>query len=163
MGKLYLNDENVFLNDGEPYTGKGTYKWDNGDSYEGDFLNGQRTGIGKYTWANGSFYVGDVKDGKHHGKGKLTWSSGEIYEGDFFENNMTGKGKITWTDGSYYVGDFQSGGCQGIMLQLGQYGKITKIIVVHLFSPIYSFCLYIKYHKLIYFVKRKDYNALRNT
>ena len=40
--------------------GLGKYHGLDGDIYEGDWLNGERTGIGTYTWANGNVYEGDL-------------------------------------------------------------------------------------------------------
>ena len=55
-------------------------KWSNGDKYEGDWKNGNRTGDGVYTWNE-----------KRRGYGYK-------YEGVFLNNEFHGKG--TW----YYVG-----------------------------------------------------------
>ena len=82
---------------------------DNGDIYEGDFIDGQMTGKGKLTWSNGDIYEGDFIDGQMTGKGKFTWSNGDICEGDFIDGQMTGKGKFTWSDGDIYEGDFIDG------------------------------------------------------
>jgi hypothetical protein len=38
--------------------GKGIYKFNNGDVYSGDFLNGKKHGIGKYIYFNGDIYEG---------------------------------------------------------------------------------------------------------
>lgn len=47
-------------------------KYDGGDVYEGEILNGKRQGEGKYTWANGDTYEGEWKNGKKYGHGKYT-------------------------------------------------------------------------------------------
>ena len=44
-------------------TGKGIYKWLDGTTYEGDFINGKRTGKSIYKWLDGNIYVGDFLDG----------------------------------------------------------------------------------------------------
>ena len=40
----------------------GTYTWENGDKYVGDWLNNKSHGKGTYTWKNGGKYVGDWVD-----------------------------------------------------------------------------------------------------
>jgi len=49
---------------GDCQNGNGTYLYDNGDKYEGDWRDGERNGHGKYTWPNGDIYEGDWKDDK---------------------------------------------------------------------------------------------------
>ena len=45
-------------------TGKGKRVWVNGDTYEGELINGKECGQGKYRWVNGSQYEGTFIDGK---------------------------------------------------------------------------------------------------
>jgi len=55
---------------GDCKNGKGTYAWINGDSYEGDYINGNITGQGIYIWGgNGDKYIGGFINGKQNGKG----------------------------------------------------------------------------------------------
>ena len=72
-------------NKGSCQNGKGTYTWDNGDTYEGDWVDGDRTGKGKSTFANGDTYEGDWVDGYRAGKGKSTWANGDIEEGYYLD------------------------------------------------------------------------------
>ena len=67
----YIGDVNRY----EKPHGKGTFYWNDGDRYEGDWVNGERTGKGKLTFANGDVYEGDfVVDGvRNRNNGKLTW------------------------------------------------------------------------------------------
>ena len=44
---------------------------------KGDCING----YGTYTWENGSKYVGEYKDGKKHGQGTYTFASGTVKKG----------------------------------------------------------------------------------
>ena len=88
--------------------GYGTFRWDNGEVYEGYWVIGERSGKGKYTFETGDIYEGDFINAAKSGKGKYTWKeSGDIYEGDFINNVRTGKGKYTWKEsGDIYEGDF---------------------------------------------------------
>jgi len=81
----------------------------NGDLYEGDVVNGQRTGKGKYVSKNGSVYVGDFVNGVRTGKGKLTLSNGTVYEGDFVNGKANGFGKLTQNTGEVQLGRFVDG------------------------------------------------------
>ena len=49
----------------------GTYIWENGDKYVGEWKNDKYHGQGTFTWENGDKYVGEWKNNKRHGKGKL--------------------------------------------------------------------------------------------
>ncbi len=81
---------------GDCENGYGKYTWNDGDMYEGHWLNGQRTGKGTMTYANGDFYKGGWLNGEKHGKGEITWANGDTYKGDFFNGDLHGKGKHTW-------------------------------------------------------------------
>ena len=58
--------------------GIGTFEFDNGDKYEGYFVEFHRTGKGTYTWATGEKYIGDWKDNKRQGEGTNTWDKFEM-------------------------------------------------------------------------------------
>lgn len=49
--------------------GKGVYKWEDGRTYEGEYLNDKKHGYGEYTWADGRKYIGQWAEGKQHGLG----------------------------------------------------------------------------------------------
>ena len=38
-----------------------------GNSYDGDWVEGKKEGFGTYRWANGQVYVGEYKNNKQHG------------------------------------------------------------------------------------------------
>ena len=64
---------------GDCQNGRGAYRYDNGNIYVGDFVNGAQTGKGTYTWAyNGDKYEGDFVNGAQTGKGTYT----RAYNGD---------------------------------------------------------------------------------
>ena len=52
----------------------GTYMWDGGDKYVGNFKNGKKHGQGTYTNANGDKHVGEYNNGKRHGQGTYTFA-----------------------------------------------------------------------------------------
>ncbi|TAF63927.1 MAG: hypothetical protein EAZ55_12530 [Cytophagales bacterium] len=90
--------------------GQGTYTWSNdgdyaGDSYTGDFKNNKRSGVGTYSYGDGTKYVGQWLDGKIQGKGKMTWVSGSSYEGDFVNDEREGNGTYIWGASTDNAGD----------------------------------------------------------
>ena len=54
----------------------GTYIWDNGDKYVGEWKDDKQHGQGTLTYADGNKYVGEYKDGKRHGQGTFTFADG---------------------------------------------------------------------------------------
>lgn len=77
-----------------PPTGayKGVRNYENGDKYEGEFLNGKIHGKGIYTYANGDKYEGAFVDGKFTSKGTFTCGNGNQYTG-----NLEGKEPLRLT------------------------------------------------------------------
>ena len=113
--------------------GKGTIKWSDGKSYEGDYKEGKRCGKGIMKWPNGGTYEGDWENDTANGQGRLEafkgdiydggWKAGKrdgkcvykmangtVYEGDAKSDKLVGKGKITYPNGSVYEGDVD--GCK---------------------------------------------------
>lgn len=65
-------------------------------------------GIGRLELENGDFYEGEFLNGKFDGKGRLVQAEGKMYEGEWKENKREGKGKEVWPDGKLYKGKFQN-------------------------------------------------------
>ena len=111
-GRVTYSDGTVFLGKLDSdyrRTGKGAITWQNGDSYEGDFLADKLSGQGIYTFKSGDVYEGEFVDGKKHGKGKYTSFDGSYYDGEFKNDLRHGKGKLVTGDGGVYEGDFERG------------------------------------------------------
>ena len=92
----------------------GTYKWDTGDMYVGEYKNGNRHGKGTYTFPNGDKYIGDHNYDKRNGQGTFIWANGDKYVGQHINDNRTGKGTYTFGSesewpGDEYVGEFKNG------------------------------------------------------
>lgn len=56
-------------------------------TYEGPFVRGEMSGRGKFKWYNGNLYEGDFKFNKLHGNGKITLKNGQTYTG-VWENGI---------------------------------------------------------------------------
>ena len=56
----------------------GTLNYDeNGESYKGEWYNGNKEGYGEYTFSSGDSYKGNWKNSKKHGIGIYTTSKGD--------------------------------------------------------------------------------------
>ncbi|HYG51588.1 MAG TPA: C1 family peptidase [Flavobacteriales bacterium] len=58
--------------------GYSRFKFDNGDTYEGDVKNGMPEGNGIYQYANGEVFTGTFKGGKKEGKGTYYFTDGTV-------------------------------------------------------------------------------------
>jgi len=87
-------------------TGQGRYESENGDVYEGEWLEDKACGIGTFTSSEGSVYTGDWKNDLQHGMGREVWPDGVTYEGQFVQGNKEGRGKQTFPNGAVYDGSF---------------------------------------------------------
>ena len=73
--------------------GQGTYTFNDGRKYIGNWIDGEQNGRGILTSPNGEKYEGVWKDGKQHGQGTLTFPDGTKLEDEFKEDepwNTTG-------------------------------------------------------------------------
>lgn len=79
-GGVKVNDQEVksfqctYNDDGSINDGKGTMTYENGDVYDGLWMNSVKNGVGVMTYANGDVYAGNWKDDKKNGKGTLTYN-----------------------------------------------------------------------------------------
>ena len=80
----------------------GTFTYNSGDKYEGQWKDWLHHGKGTYTWLEGDRYEGGWKDGKFHGKGALTCldERGDKfeYQGNFRKGKYHGQGTFTGTN-----------------------------------------------------------------
>jgi len=88
--------------------GQGTKTWPNGDQYVGEFKNSVYNGQGTMTWADGRKHVGEWKDGKKHGQGTYTPASGGTYVGQWKDDKRHGLGIETWADGTEYAEEWKN-------------------------------------------------------
>ena len=87
------------------FNGWGREIRDNGEIYEGKFINDSLTGKGKYKKGN-ILYIGDFEDYAQHGKGEL-FTEEYHYTGDFNKNGFDGYGRIELYDIGVYEGEFK--------------------------------------------------------
>ncbi len=82
-----FNDECI----GNCENGVGIYLWKNGNSYAGEWKNGERHGFGRYDWDDGSYYYGFFKNDQREGKGYYHGEDGAVMDGYFEAGNFKGK------------------------------------------------------------------------
>ena len=56
-------------------------RMNNGDVYEGEFVDGRFHGQGSYLWASGQRYQGEFVDGRLHGRGTYIAADGTVTDG----------------------------------------------------------------------------------
>jgi len=88
--------------------GYGIITWPNGDRYEGNLWNGERSGNGTLTMADGCTYTGLWKGDKKNFRGVYTWPDGQCYDGDFLNDKRHGHGIMTWPKGARYDGGWEN-------------------------------------------------------
>lgn len=89
--------------------GWGTYLFENGDTYVGDFKSGKKQGRGTYTFRNGDVYIGEYEDDARTGHGTYMYANGDHYVGEFQVGMRNGYGVYTYASGGKYVGQFENG------------------------------------------------------
>lgn len=107
----------IFKN-GEKWTGKGFLYYYvngklNGETYEGELLEGKRHGWGVFHYKDGAVYEGQWKDGQRHGKGTYISASRLKYVGQWEDGKQNGQGVFTYQNGSVYEGQVVNGLCEG--------------------------------------------------
>ena len=107
---------NVTYDNGDKYEGdfvdnvkegKGIYYFSNGDKYEGEFFEDEKDGYGIYYYKNGEKYEGEFKENKKDGHGIYYYLDGDRYEGEFKKGYAEGRGAYYYQDGEKYVGDYK--------------------------------------------------------
>ena len=86
--------------------GEGTYEWNNGDKYEGEFKDDLMHGKGKLTIVGKGTYEGEFVRGKKSGEGTFKFINGDRYIGEWVDDKMQGSGQYTFANGDYYKGTF---------------------------------------------------------
>lgn len=70
------------------FSGEGTLSFENGDSYEGTFLNVFFDGQGTFISHEGWQYQGAFTQGVANGQGQLTTALGKVFSGNFKDGEL---------------------------------------------------------------------------
>ena len=93
-----------------PQDGTATVEYEGYGVYSGAFSRGKRNGDGTFLWENGENYVGEWKDDQISGKGVLTQLDGTIQSGTFRKGKLyTGNVTIPQSDGGTLVRTLSEG------------------------------------------------------
>lgn len=98
---------------GDCVNGKGKMIYSNGNTYEGDFVNGKREGQAVFTFKNGQIYTGRFSNDRINGKGKMSFPNGGVYEGNWVDGRIEGQGIYTAKDGGYHSGEWKNNKSNG--------------------------------------------------
>ncbi|MFZ9955185.1 MAG: hypothetical protein ACO3E1_03590 [Flavobacteriales bacterium] len=101
---LFNNDSFAQCTKGNCFTGSGTFKFPNGDQYDGQWLNGKPHGPGTYLFVSGDKYIGSFFQGKRSGFGTYIWIKGGKYAGNWKDDKRDGYGKFYWLGTAQYSG-----------------------------------------------------------
>lgn len=94
--------------------GKGLYKFSDGSTIDGQFIN-DKPAEGVFKTKKGQTeYHGSFKNSQWHGKGKLIFEGGKIYQGEFKAGKFSGVGVLKTPDGEVYEGGFNEGKKHGV-------------------------------------------------
>ncbi|KAL0491849.1 phosphatidylinositol 4-phosphate 5-kinase [Acrasis kona] len=122
-GRAYKKFENGDVYEGDfvdgKFHGKGVLRYHDGGVYDGSFENFERQGRGTYTSPDGGRYEGEFNNSVPSGYGTLNYPDGTVYEGQIQDGIKKGVGKIRYPDGSVYEGEFDKD------LEEGQ-GRLVK-------------------------------------
>eukprot|EP01090_Pellita_catalonica_P021995 TRINITY_DN8390_c0_g1_i1.p1 TRINITY_DN8390_c0_g1~~TRINITY_DN8390_c0_g1_i1.p1 ORF type:complete len:401 (+),score=59.43 TRINITY_DN8390_c0_g1_i1:115-1203(+) len=98
--------------------GTGTWTFETGNMYYGEWKDDKRHGVGIGIMADGRMYMGSWENGKRSGSGRFTWpagarNGGDCYEGEWKDSRRHGKGIYTWAGGAVYDGMWRNGSRHG--------------------------------------------------
>ncbi len=92
--------------EGNCYDGKGTYVYQSGAKYVGQFKGGKIHGQGILYFSNGNKYIGNWENQYREGEGRLVFINGDEYIGHFRKSKFNGRGTMTFANGDRYKGDW---------------------------------------------------------
>ena len=94
----------------------GSFTWENGDKYLGEWKNSDFHGKGTFTFKDNRKgkneeykYVGDFKKNQSHGRGTFIFSNGDEYEGEYKNGLEDGYGIIKYKNGKIKEGIWKYG------------------------------------------------------
>lgn len=94
-------------------SGFGRVSFENGDKFEGEWVNDFMHGFGLYIWKDNGWYKGEILNGEIRGRGIRKFLDGSIYEGEFVKGKRHGNGKMTFKNGDIYEGTWQADAMSG--------------------------------------------------
>ena len=130
----YLSDKECISNIKEfPEDNKILINYIDGDIYEGQYNPNKKVieGIGTYFFNNGNIYKGNFKENQFEGKGELAYIYGDKIIGEFNNGLINGKGEIHYSNGDKSEGNWIKGLKNGIFIN---YDKSNNTISKSLYK-----------------------------
>jgi hypothetical protein len=84
--------------EGSPPNGRVRCNYENGDNYEGNFVNGRPDGRGIYVYAKGDRYEGQFRNGVPNGQGVFLFANDDRMVGEF-RNGLIVRGEAIFANG----------------------------------------------------------------
>ena len=119
---------------------QGTMTFQNGNNYTGNFKDGQMNGQGVLI-ENGISFQGDFVNGqkaysgnldingRHDGNGRLVFQNGDVYEGEFKKNQIDGQGTVIFQNGDVYTGLVKNGTVNSLLQKSSMiFGKLPGLL-----------------------------------
>lgn len=89
------------------FDGEGTFRFRNGSVLKGTWDDNQLSGEGSLTAAGRGTYQGEFLDNEKSGEGTFKWKNGDVYTGQWSDDKMNGEGE--YISGSvHYRGTFRN-------------------------------------------------------
>jgi len=83
--------------------------------YEGERnAAGEKEGRGTYRFADGNVYEGEWKGDKKEGNGTHRYADGDVYHGEWKRDEKDGIGTYRYADGDVYEGEYKGGVKEGL-------------------------------------------------
>lgn len=81
--KLIITETGKESKSSRDFTGHGKAFYENGETYEGEYVGGKREGYGVYKYKNSYIYEGHFSENLKNGFGKFYHPKKGSYEGEF--------------------------------------------------------------------------------
>lgn len=97
---------------GDCTNGTGTFLWESGSKFVGEYKAGQRNGFGTLYYDNGDIYIGEWKKNQQYGNGVYQYStkgSYKLYSGDWVAGKRSGFGYMQYKNGTQRIGFWVDG------------------------------------------------------
>src|SRR3990167_8095605 len=88
-----------------------SWRYSNGDVYQGEWRNNRPHGQGHYQRMNGDDYTGLFHNGRFQGEGVCKYGNGDTYKGNWENGQPSGQGEMRYQNGNRYVGEWKAGNC----------------------------------------------------
>ncbi len=102
---LFVVEADAQCQSGNCLNGKGTYLFESGATYTGEFVGGKMQGQGTLRFTNGNVYIGAFKQQYREGLGKMKYANGDFFEGTFAKSKFV-RGKMTYANRHVYEGQW---------------------------------------------------------